>query len=100
MDTHLVRQWSYKSFFIQCRFKVDVFLWNWQNASGKAETNIILVRFFMVASYGLRAASKSGGFDLDAEYSGENQNDKSAKTQSSKSLGESPEDSETAVYDA
>jgi hypothetical protein len=39
------------------RFKVDFFLWNWQNASGKAETNIILVRFFLLASYGLNAAS-------------------------------------------
>lgn len=48
------------------RFKVDVFLWNWQNASGKAETNIILIRFFVVASYGFRAASKSGGLGLDS----------------------------------
>lgn len=40
-----------------------MFLWNWQNASGKAETNILLVRFFVVASYGLRAASQSGGFE-------------------------------------
>ena len=48
-------------------FKIDIFLWNWQNASGKAETNIILVRFFVVASYGLRAASKSGGFEVGEE---------------------------------
>lgn len=27
-------------------FQVDTFLWNWSNATGKAETNILLIRFF------------------------------------------------------
>jgi hypothetical protein len=38
--------------------KVDAFLWNWQNASGKAETNILLIRFFELSSYRLRRASR------------------------------------------
>jgi hypothetical protein len=42
------------------RFKIDFFLWNWQNASGKAETNIILVRFFLLSSYGLRRSMGMG----------------------------------------
>lgn len=27
------------------KFKIDVFVWNWHNATGKAETNILLIRF-------------------------------------------------------
>jgi hypothetical protein len=27
-------------------FKLDVFLWQWSNVSGKSETNILLIRFF------------------------------------------------------
>lgn len=27
-------------------FKVDVFVWSWNNPSGKAETNILMIRFF------------------------------------------------------
>ena len=27
-------------------FKLDVFIWTWHNAVGKAETNILLIRFF------------------------------------------------------
>ena len=26
-------------------FKIDCFVWNWHNATGKAETNILLIRF-------------------------------------------------------
>lgn len=26
-------------------FKIDIFVWNWHNATGKAETNILLIRF-------------------------------------------------------
>jgi hypothetical protein len=39
-------------------FKIECFLWNWQNASGKTETNIFLIRFYELASYRLRKASK------------------------------------------
>jgi hypothetical protein len=45
--------------------KIDAFLWNWQNASGKAETNIILIRFFMLSTYKFRRASNQGSLDLD-----------------------------------
>ena len=44
--------------------KVDIFLWNWQNASGKAETNILLIRFFELSSYRLRRASNDDDFDV------------------------------------
>jgi hypothetical protein len=27
------------------KFKIDAFVWNWHNATGKAETNILLIRF-------------------------------------------------------
>jgi hypothetical protein len=27
------------------KFKIDVFVWNWHNPTGKAETNILLIRF-------------------------------------------------------
>jgi hypothetical protein len=30
-------------------FKLDVFLWQWNNVSGKSETNILLIRFFELA---------------------------------------------------
>lgn len=40
--------------------KLDAFLWNWQNASGKAETNIILLRFYELSSYRFRRASNDG----------------------------------------
>ena len=26
-------------------FKIDCYVWNWHNATGKAETNILLIRF-------------------------------------------------------
>eukprot|EP00934_Nitzschia_sp_Nitz4_P005402 Nitzschia sp. Nitz4//scaffold28_size193895//93482//94234//NITZ4_001657-RA/size193895-processed-gene-0.265-mRNA-1//-1//CDS//3329545958//5392//frame0 len=45
--------------------KLDVFLWNWQNASGKAETNIVLIRFFELSSYRFRRASKDGSQDFE-----------------------------------
>jgi hypothetical protein len=46
--------------------KVDAFLWNWQNASGKAETNILLIRFWELSSYRFhRAASNSGSLDFE-----------------------------------
>jgi len=51
-------------------FKVDCFMWNWQNPSGKADTNIILIRFFELSSYRLKCASEDGSinleFDMDA----------------------------------
>lgn len=28
------------------KFQIDVFLWSWHNATGKAESNILLIRFF------------------------------------------------------
>lgn len=46
-----------------CRFKIDLFLWSWQNASGKAETNILLIRFFILSTYNLLHA---GDMDMDA----------------------------------
>jgi len=27
-------------------FKLDLYIWNWHNATGKAETNILLIRFY------------------------------------------------------
>lgn len=47
--------------------KIDVFLWNWQNASGKAETNILLIRFFELSSYRFRRASVDESASLDLE---------------------------------
>jgi hypothetical protein len=47
-------------------FKVDCFLWNWQNASGKSETNILLIRFYELSSYRLRKASLENCVDFDA----------------------------------
>jgi len=49
-------------------FKIDIFLWNWQNASGKAETNIMLIRFLELSSYRLRRASKEGALQEDFSY--------------------------------
>ena len=49
-------------------FKVECFLWNWQNASGKAETNILLIRFYELSSYRLRRASRDS---LDFGLAGE-----------------------------
>ena len=45
--------------------KIDSFLWNWQNASGKAETNIMLIRFFKLSTYQFRRASNQGSIDFD-----------------------------------
>ncbi|KAL3908823.1 MAG: hypothetical protein SGARI_002890 [Bacillariaceae sp.] len=45
--------------------KIDMFLWNWQNASGKAETNIMLIRFFQLSLHKFRRASNEGSLDLD-----------------------------------
>ncbi len=45
--------------------KVDVFLWNWQNASGKSETNIIMIRFFELSSSRFRRASAEGSIDFE-----------------------------------
>ncbi|KAG7337233.1 hypothetical protein IV203_036301 [Nitzschia inconspicua] len=45
--------------------KIDVFLWSWQNASGKSETNIMLIRFFQLSTYKFKRASNEGSFDLD-----------------------------------
>ena len=51
-------------------FKVECFLWNWQNASGKAETNILLIRFYELSSYRLRRASRDS---LDFGLAGDNE---------------------------
>eukprot|EP00429_Kryptoperidinium_foliaceum_P056043 CAMPEP_0176088108 /NCGR_PEP_ID=MMETSP0120_2-20121206/44115_1 /TAXON_ID=160619 /ORGANISM="Kryptoperidinium foliaceum, Strain CCMP 1326" /LENGTH=268 /DNA_ID=CAMNT_0017421963 /DNA_START=6 /DNA_END=812 /DNA_ORIENTATION=- len=45
--------------------KIDTFLWNWQNASGKAETNIMLIRFFEMSTYRFRRASNDGSQDFE-----------------------------------
>lgn len=45
--------------------KLDAFLWNWQNASGKAETNIILLRLFELSSYRFRRASNDGSQEFE-----------------------------------
>ena len=45
--------------------KVDVFLWHWQNASGKSETNIIMIRFFELSTSRFRRASKDGSLDME-----------------------------------
>mmetsp|Transcript_7596 Transcript_7596/g.14042 ORF Transcript_7596/g.14042 Transcript_7596/m.14042 type:complete len:236 (-) Transcript_7596:148-855(-) len=45
--------------------KIDIFLWNWQNASGKSETNILLIRFFELSTYKFRRASNQGSLDLN-----------------------------------
>jgi hypothetical protein len=59
------------SFSILLSFKIDFFLWTWQNASGKAETNIVLIRFFITAAYALKAASSSE-LDIDDNTSATN----------------------------
>ena len=46
-------------------FKVDCFVWNWQNAGGKAETNLLLIRFFELSSYRLRRASRDEKIDIE-----------------------------------
>jgi hypothetical protein len=53
-------------------FKVECFLWNWQNASGKTETNILLIRFFELSSYRLRRASRDS-LDLELEVADDDQ---------------------------
>jgi hypothetical protein len=45
--------------------KLECFHWNWQNASGKAETNIFLIRFYEIASYRLRKASGDHNYDFE-----------------------------------
>jgi hypothetical protein len=47
--------------------KIDCFLWNWQNASGKAETNIVLIRFFELSSYRFRRASTDHELDFEID---------------------------------
>ena len=46
-------------------FKLDTFLWNWQNASGKAESNIIMIRFYELSTNRFRRASSDSSMDLD-----------------------------------
>mmetsp|Transcript_10662 Transcript_10662/g.25667 ORF Transcript_10662/g.25667 Transcript_10662/m.25667 type:complete len:276 (-) Transcript_10662:187-1014(-) len=46
-------------------FKIDAFLWNWQNSSGKTSANILLLRFFELSTYKFRRASEEGSLDLD-----------------------------------
>lgn len=45
--------------------KVDCFLWNWQNASGKSESNILLIRFIQTSSYRLNEAMEEGSVDFE-----------------------------------
>jgi hypothetical protein len=40
--------------------KIDIFLWTWQNASGKSETNLMLIRFFELSTYKFQRASQQG----------------------------------------
>jgi hypothetical protein len=46
-------------------FKLECFHWNWQNVSGKAETNIFLIRFYETSSYGLRKATQDDNYDYE-----------------------------------
>lgn len=46
-------------------FKIDAFLWNWQNSSGKTSAIILLIRFFELSTYKFRRASEEGSLDLD-----------------------------------
>lgn len=46
-------------------FKVDTFLWNWQNASGKSESNIIMIRFFELSTNRFKRALSNGSLDLE-----------------------------------
>jgi hypothetical protein len=46
-------------------FKIDAFHWNWQNSTGKSETNILLIRFFELSTYKFRRACQEGSLDLD-----------------------------------
>jgi hypothetical protein len=46
-------------------FKIDAFLWNWQNSSGKTSANTLLIRFFELSTYKFRRASEEGSLDLD-----------------------------------
>jgi len=46
-------------------FKIDTFHWNWQNTTGKSETNILLIRFFELSTYKFRRATQAGSLDLD-----------------------------------
>jgi len=46
-------------------FKIDAFLWNWQNSSGKTSANVLLIRFFELSTYKFRRASEEGSLDLD-----------------------------------
>jgi hypothetical protein len=51
-------------------FKIDCFLWHWPNPSGKAETNILLIRFYELSSYRFAEASKSNiDFELVSQDS-------------------------------
>lgn len=45
--------------------KVDTFLWNWQNASGKSESNILLIRFIQTSSYRFNQANDEGSVDFE-----------------------------------
>jgi hypothetical protein len=46
-------------------FKVDTFLWNWQNASGKSESNIIMIRFFELSLNRFKRARSDGSLDVE-----------------------------------
>jgi len=56
-------------------FKADAFLWNWQNASGKSETNIVMIRFHILSTFAFRRASDQGSLDLDNMLSSDDDDD-------------------------
>eukprot|EP00529_Nitzschia_sp_RCC80_P026915 CAMPEP_0113464668 /NCGR_PEP_ID=MMETSP0014_2-20120614/13322_1 /TAXON_ID=2857 /ORGANISM="Nitzschia sp." /LENGTH=281 /DNA_ID=CAMNT_0000356761 /DNA_START=93 /DNA_END=938 /DNA_ORIENTATION=- /assembly_acc=CAM_ASM_000159 len=56
-------------------FKADAFLWTWQNASGKSETNIVLIRFHILSTFAFRRASGQGSLDLDDMLSSDDGDD-------------------------
>lgn len=46
LNRHWVKEVNKKLMHDGKGFRIDVFLWQWHNATGKSETNIILIRFF------------------------------------------------------
>lgn len=46
-------------------FKIDSFLWNCQNTSGKSANNVLLIRFFEISTYKFNRAYAAGSLDLD-----------------------------------
>jgi len=82
-------------------FKIDAFLWDWQNTSGKTSKNILLIRFFELSTYKFRRASQEGSLDLDDMLLGDpegkggnkdNSNDDSSHYSASHNSGEDSPD--------